>query len=330
MDFQRFLPATVFEGLHKDVATCGRRENRKPGHGPPCDEMRELRFEDAIAAAQGGSLSMTKRSFKHKGVAFPSATWERGISGLSAPGSPQKRLVCRSRRFVSRGVPRRAILIFADEMHVDLARRSFPKGARPLLSVANIGPEVSSAIDVHLFTARDSRDTTPHIHRQAGRDFAARFENAIERIAQLGYDEVVAIGRDCPGLRAIDIERAFAELATRKLVLGPDHRGGCYLIAFRSADREFLRGVRWKQNTDCAQLRNRCGDERVFLLPVKHDLDSWADVRIFARGGDPRARLALFLLGLVCAARTRLVHFVSSASQRMRVRQQMPPPALAA
>ena len=119
-------------------------------------------------------------------------------------------------------------------------------------------------------------------------------------------------------------------LATKKLVLGPDHRGGCYLIAFHSSHRELLRGIRWKQNTDCAQLRDRCGDERLFLLPVKHDLDSWADVRIFARGGDPLARVATFLLEVICETGARIVHFVSSASQQMRVRQQMPPPAFAA
>jgi glycosyltransferase A (GT-A) superfamily protein (DUF2064 family) len=228
-------------------------------------------------------------------------------------------------------VPRRAILVFADEIHVDLARRSFPKAARPLLNVAAFGSENLAAADIHFFTSAQTKTATGfHIHRQTGRDFAARLENAIERIAQLGYDEIVAVGRDCPGLRAIDIDRAFAELATRKLVLGPDHRGGCYLIAFRSADRQLLHGVRWKQNTDCAQLRERCGDEHVFLLPVKHDLDSWADVRIFARTDDPLARLALFLLGAICAPPSRLVRFVSIACQRMRVRQQMPPPAFAA
>src|SRR5205814_4568355 len=121
------------------------------------------------------------------------------------------------------------------------------------------------------------------IHRQSGHGFASRLENAIEKIHELGYDEIVAIGRDCPSLRATDIERAFAELASRKLVLGPDHRGGCYLIAFRSADRALLRDVRWKQNTDCAELLRRGGLEHVFLLPVKHDLDSWTDLRLFAR-----------------------------------------------
>jgi glycosyltransferase A (GT-A) superfamily protein (DUF2064 family) len=228
-------------------------------------------------------------------------------------------------------VPGRAVLVFAEEINVDLARRSFPRAARPLFHVAGLTSRISSDVDLHFFTsAGETIVAGPNIHRQAGRDFAGRFENAVERIAQLGYDEIVAIGRDCPGLGASDIERAFSELASKKLVLGPDHRGGCYLIAFHSADRALLHGVRWKQNTDCAQLRDRCGDEQLFLLPVKHDLDSWADVRIFARSNDPLARLALFLLEVICGAHTRFVHFVSIASQQMRVRQQMPPPVFAA
>jgi hypothetical protein len=214
---------------------------------------------------------------------------------------------------------------------VDLARRSLPIAARRLLNLPTFGPELSEAIDVHLFTSNgDGTVESPRIHRQVGRSFAARFENAIETIAQFGYEEVVAIGRDCPALCGGDIESAFAGLKFSKLVLGPDHRGGCYLIAFRSADRALLRDVRWKRNTDCAELVERGGTEHVFLLPVKQDLDSWTDLRIFARTADPRAYLAAFLLSLVGPVQARLVRFVSILSQEMRVRQQMPPPAFAA
>jgi glycosyltransferase A (GT-A) superfamily protein (DUF2064 family) len=243
----------------------------------------------------------------------------------------QKRLVGRSRRFVSKGVSRRAVLLFAEKMQFDLARRSFPRAARPLLNLPAFAAEFSSAIDVHLFTSAGNVGVpSARMHRQSGHGFAERFENAIETMAQLGYDEIVAIGRDCPGLRAADIEHAFAELASKKLVLGPDHRGGCYLIAFRTADRELLRDVRWKRNTDCAQLSERAGMPHVFLLPVKHDLDSWSDVRIFASTGELLARFASFLLGLFCVAHRQIATFVSFAAQHMRVRQQMPPPALAA
>ena len=226
---------------------------------------------------------------------------------------------------------RRAVLLFAEKTHVDLARRSFPLAARPLLNLPAFASEFSPAIDVHLFTSAGNAGVGgPQIHRQSGRDFAERFENAIETIARLGYDEIVAVGRDCPGLRALDIEQAFAQLASKKLVLGPDHRGGCYLIAFRAAARELLRDVRWKRNTDCAQLLRRAGAANVFLLPVKQDLDSWSDVRIFARSGDFLAPLASFLVNLFYLSHRQLAPIVTSAAQHMRVRQQMPPPAFAA
>jgi glycosyltransferase A (GT-A) superfamily protein (DUF2064 family) len=227
-------------------------------------------------------------------------------------------------------VSRRAVLVFADQVHRDLKRRAFPQTAGPLFNLPAFSG-ISLETDVHLFTsAGPVAPSSSRIHRQSGYDFRSRLENAIEKIHELGYDEIVAIGRDCPSLRAADIERAFAELASRKLVLGPDHRGGCYLIAFRSADRALLRAVRWKQNTDCAQLRARCAASDVLMLPIKHDIDSWSDLRIFARTGNALARLALFLVRMICASCAPIAQRLDLALQRMRIRQQMPPPAFAA
>jgi glycosyltransferase A (GT-A) superfamily protein (DUF2064 family) len=228
-------------------------------------------------------------------------------------------------------VARRALLIFAEKAHLELGRRSLPAAARPLLNLPGFTSEFSSTIDVHLFDSAGKADATNvNVHRQVGRGFAQRFENAIEMLARLGYDEVIAVGRDCPGLKARDIEQAFLELASRKLVLGPDHRGGCYLIGFHTVDRALLHAVRWKRNTDCAELVRRAGAANVFLLPVKHDLDSWSDLRLFAHTNEALAHLARFVLRLADSAGNGIVEFVSTISQRMRIRQQMPPPALAA
>jgi hypothetical protein len=227
-------------------------------------------------------------------------------------------------------VPRRAVLIFAHAEPIDLAKRAFPSKARRLLQLPSLDP-LPFDVDVHLFTAGriSAAPATPRVHQQNGRSFGERLENAVEKIHQLGYEEVVTIGRDCPSLCARDIERAFAELESKRLVLGPDHRGGCYLIAFRSRDRAVLRGVRWKQNTDCAELRRRWRSSEVCLLPLKHDLDSWADVRLFARHGDPLALFAAFLLRFIGGLNNAVAQFVDLAQQRIRVRQQMPPPAFA-
>lgn len=221
----------------------------------------------------------------------------------------------------------RALLIFADNAQLDLARRRLPVAALPLLVSPVFRHRQMLRADVHVFGAAPARARADRqFHQQRGHGFAERFENAIETLAALGYEEIVAIGRDCPALAADDIAQAFERLGDQRLVLGPDHRGGCYLIAFRAADRALLRGIRWKRNTDCMELVTRAGASAVALLPIKHDIDSWADVRLFARLGSPLSSLAAFLVRVVGAVSSAVVHFVDLAAHFVRVRRQMPPP----
>ncbi|MEP7071540.1 MAG: DUF2064 domain-containing protein [Verrucomicrobiota bacterium] len=224
---------------------------------------------------------------------------------------------------------RRALLVFADELGIDMAKRRFPSVLRPLfrLSGKTFG---TSGAEVHIFTSQGDARTDARIHPQVGATFAERLENAVECLARLDYDHIVAIGRDCPSLTSDDIDVAFALLRENRLVLGPDHRGGCYLIAVRATDRELLDGIRWKRNTDCAELRARCHESEVCLLAIKHDLDSWADIRLLARVGDAAGRLAAFLVGLLQSTAREFIYFVDLAAQAVRVRGQMPPPVSAA
>jgi glycosyltransferase A (GT-A) superfamily protein (DUF2064 family) len=139
----------------------------------------------------------------------------------------------------------------------------------------------------------------------------------------------VIVGRDCPLLENADISGAFAGLTTNQLVLGPDHRGGCYLIGLRASNRYLLRGIRWKRNTDCRQLVERAGGD-VLLLPIKQDVDSWRDLSLLARSSLKLGRLVrLFLDRLVSLGRDRFEVLVDLARKAIRVRQQMPPPVLA-
>ncbi|MEO5721117.1 MAG: DUF2064 domain-containing protein [Chthoniobacterales bacterium] len=225
---------------------------------------------------------------------------------------------------------RRALLIFADDARLDLARRRLPLAALPLLLQPDFDRAPVAGVDVHVFRSRTARGRSERfVHAQSGRNFAERFENAVETLAALGYQEIVAVGRDCPELSTSDIANAFDHLGQHSLVLGPDHRGGCYLIAFRAAARTLLRGIRWKRNTDCAQLRARAGEARVFMLAVKHDIDSWADVRLAARASTRLAALATFLLRTVAEISSELALFVHASTRFIRLHGQMPPPCAA-
>ncbi len=225
---------------------------------------------------------------------------------------------------------RRAVLIFTDSARLDLSRRRLPTAALALFRSPELASSDAGDADVHVFGSASSpaRDGQ-QFHPQRGGNFAERFESAIETLAALGYSEVVAIGRDCPALVTADIGQAFAELREHRLVLGPDHRGGCYLIALHTCDRVLLRGIRWNQNTDCGELCDRSGLSTVFLLPVKHDIDSWADLKLAARVNVRVARLAAFLLQTIGVSLVERPPILHAATQFIRLHGQIPPPACA-
>jgi len=226
-------------------------------------------------------------------------------------------------------VPRRALLIFADQLGADLTKRRLPQRLHPLF--AQRLQDSATDADVHVFTRTSvARSRRRRVHSQIGSSFAERLENAIEALAKLGYDELVLIGRDCPQLEIQDVAEAFARLADHRLILGPDHRGGCYLIGIRMRDRHLLGDVHWKRNIDFAELRGRCPAGSVRVLLVKHDLDSWADVQSLARAGGAAAQLAAFFIRVLIAAFQSLASIFDAAGQRVRARWQMPPPAFAA
>lgn len=221
---------------------------------------------------------------------------------------------------------RKAVLIFANPTGLDLAQRGLPLFLRPLLSFRRL-QNIRGDADFHLFTsAKATALAGVRSHAQEGATFDERLEAAIGKMAALGYEEIVIVGSDCPSLHPSDIAEAFTQLREKRLVLGPDHRGGCYLIALRLCDRALLEGIRWNRDTDRAQLSERLAARELALLAVKQDLDTWADVRLLARSGHSLARWAIALSTIGKCAHE---FFVDLTAQNVRVRGQMPPPAYA-
>lgn len=180
----------------------------------------------------------------------------------------------------------RAVLIFADLLALDLVRRRWPKSFKRLLSIPFIDSQFDFEADLHLFASPSSvppsAGTDLTIHFQTEDSFGKNLLTAVDKLADLGYQEIVIVGRDCPELDQSDINQAFQRLQNHRLVLGPDHRGGVYLIALHSDDRSFLRKVQWQKDIDCEQLQQQFGRDQTYLLPTKHDLDTLADLSLLA------------------------------------------------
>jgi glycosyltransferase A (GT-A) superfamily protein (DUF2064 family) len=227
------------------------------------------------------------------------------------------------------GGSKSAVLIFADTLPRDLSRRGWSDRFAPLLSILKIESESIPGARIYLSTTIDRRPSVQGdltLHRQTGRTFAERFEDAIEQVAQTGAERIVVVGRDCPQLESSDIRDALSALDSNRLVIGPDHRGGCWLIAFHAADIELLCGVVWQRNTDCDELLQRFGSDRTHLLDVKIDVDSTSDLPLLARV----ARSWSSLIESLCLT----LNYVIEISPRTgllheRRRWQMPPPIAA-
>ena len=64
-------------------------------------------------------------------------------------------------------------------------------------------------------------------------NFGEKLAIAMADVFKKGYDAVIAIGNDCPQLSTEMLLNAADEINHNDIVLGPDRRGGVYLIAMK-------------------------------------------------------------------------------------------------
>lgn len=117
---------------------------------------------------------------------------------------------------------------------------------------------------------------------QKGPDFANRFHGAFKQVFALGFDQVIAIGNDCPALSVKLINRAQTELQSSEMVLGPCFDGGIYLLGLsrsRFEEMDFL-ALPWQTDRliESLQTLQTEGNYRP-ALPFLHDIDTFQDLR---------------------------------------------------
>ncbi len=116
---------------------------------------------------------------------------------------------------------------------------------------------------------------------QTGTDFGARLCTSIEQVFGLGYDRVLVVGNDSPQLDLPVLMQCKDRFKAAAVLLGPDHRGGVYLLGVTRSSFHLLSGICWNTNSDFSQLVLKCEqqDETVAILDARSDLDSPTDLR---------------------------------------------------
>ena len=147
-----------------------------------------------------------------------------------------------------RSSSRRCVVLFARAPRAEARRKSLPAAEALFRAVArHVRQAVARLrrVDLLCCTPGTSPMADGHGIPQRGGDFASRLAHAFADARALGYDEVVVVPGDVPGLDAPTISRAFERLRATPVVLGPSPDGGVYLIGCRGPADDLLAGVRW-------------------------------------------------------------------------------------
>jgi rSAM/selenodomain-associated transferase 1 len=122
---------------------------------------------------------------------------------------------------------------------------------------------------------------------QEGTDLGARLAHAFAAAFTGGASQVAVIGTDAPDLPPAFIEQCFAHLTagTTDAVFGPSLDGGYYLLGLNREQPSLFTDIPWSSTRELATSLQRADSAgiRTVLLPPWNDLDTMADLELFAQ-----------------------------------------------
>lgn len=120
--------------------------------------------------------------------------------------------------------------------------------------------------------------------QQRGNSFGERLANAIEAAFANGYQQLLVVGTDSPGLSAELLAQAAQNLSTHPLVLGPATDGGTWLIGLHQKhySRSAFLALHWEQPSLQQSFADWAGKAgwAIAWLTALHDIDTTSDLKL--------------------------------------------------
>jgi hypothetical protein len=119
---------------------------------------------------------------------------------------------------------------------------------------------------------------------QRGDGFGERLLATAEDLLACGYGSVCLIDSDSPTVPAAALEQAVGELARKgdRIVIGPSHDGGYYLIGLKQAHAEVFCGITWSTSSvfEETMAAAKAAGIEVVVLPLWYDVDDAATLDV--------------------------------------------------
>ncbi|MBC8046872.1 MAG: DUF2064 domain-containing protein [Fimbriimonadaceae bacterium] len=138
---------------------------------------------------------------------------------------------------------------------------------------------------------------------QKGNTFSERFANAIEEVYKSGFENVIAIGNDCPGLTSADLLNTKKQLENNCSVTGPTKDGGLYLIGLEKKYFNFssFTQLPWESDTihDAFTIYLSEQSANFVSCTVKYDINDHADIHKLLKSFSASLKLRLYILSVI-------------------------------
>lgn len=119
--------------------------------------------------------------------------------------------------------------------------------------------------------------------QQEGNDLGERLANAAEQAFLMDFERVIFIGTDCIGMDEDFIDKAFLQLDTKDIVIGPSSDGGYYLLGIQEPLRWLFQNMAWSTPDVLPEsiIRIEAREYQHQLLEEKMDIDTLEDLVTF-------------------------------------------------
>ncbi len=134
--------------------------------------------------------------------------------------------------------------------------------------------------DLVISSSQKSFLNNAHFIKQNGSGFDERLKNTISDVFNIGYNEIIIVGNDCPDLTPETIQQSFNLLNQSDVVIGPSTDGGFYLLAIKKINERIFDNVKWYSNKVLSQLLTNIekSHRSHVLLQTLNDIDDYTDL----------------------------------------------------
>lgn len=113
--------------------------------------------------------------------------------------------------------------------------------------------------------------------------FGKQLSLAIQSVFEKGFEKVICLGNDCPALDKNRILEAADKLQTTDAVIGPDNRGGVYLLGIsrKNFKPETFENLAWQSEKMLESYIKQFANQSILMLEALSDIHSFQELQTY-------------------------------------------------